>query len=97
MKAKIRATDLLDGKSMEIECSIRKDQSAATELLNIVRRKAVREQIIRELRLTFGEAKLELISYDRVIAKGSMTNNVFGGGGKLKATECIPYPDNKAA
>lgn len=96
MKAKIRATDLLDGKSMEIECSIR-NQSAATELLNIVRRKAVREQIIRELRLTFGEAKLELISYDRVIATGSMTNNVFGGGGKLKATECIPYPDNKAA
>lgn len=91
MKAIIRATDLLDGKSTTIECSIHKDQSPATELLLAVRKKANRERIIRELNLTFGEAKLELISYDRVIAKGSMTNNVFGGGGKLQASECVPY------
>lgn len=97
MRAKVRATDELFKKSVEIECSIRKDQSAATELLNVVRRRNVRERIIRELRLTFGEAKLELISYDRVIAKGVMTNNVFGGGGQMRATECIPYADTKTA
>ena len=97
MKAKIRVTDLLYGKSMEIECSIHKDKSAATELLNVVRKRDVRTRIIRELKLSFGEAKLELISYDRVIAKGTMTNNVFAGGGNLRATECIPYPADKAA
>lgn len=91
MKAIIRATDLLEGKQMTIECSIHKDQSPATELLLVVRKKANRERIIRELNLTFGEAKLELISYGRVIAHGTMTNNVFGGGGNLRATECIPY------
>lgn len=97
MKAKVRATDLLDGKSIELECSIRKDQSAAIELLKIVRRKANRERIIRGINLTFGEAKLELISYGRVIATGEMTNNVFGGDGKLRATECVPYADTKTA
>ena len=91
MKAIIRATDLLYGKSVDVECNIHKDKSAATELLNAMRRRAIRERIIRELRLTFGEAKLELISYGRVIATGEMTNNVFGGGGKLSATECVPY------
>ena len=97
MKAKIIATDLLTKKSIEMECSIHKDKSPATELLNIVRRKANRERILRELQLSFGEAELLLVSYDRVIAKGKMTNNVFAGGGNLSATECVPYRYEKAA
>lgn len=95
MKAKVRATDLLDGKSMELECSIRKDQSASVGLVRVA--KANSKRIIRGINLTFGEAKLELISYGRVIATGEMTNNVFGGDGKLRATECVPYADTKTA
>ncbi len=91
MKATVRVTDLLYNKSMTIECSIRKDKSPAEELLSVVRRKPMRERIIRGLHLYFGDAKLELISYGRVIATGEMTNDVFGGGGKLRAAECVPY------
>lgn len=83
MKAIIRATDKLDGKSVEIESSIYKDKDAATELANAVRRKPIRERIIRELRLSFGEAQLELICYGRVLATGTLTNNVFSGRGNI--------------
>ena len=88
MKATIRVTDLLDGKSMTIECSIHKDAEPAKELVRAV--KANRKRIVSELRLSFGEASIELISYDRVIATGKMVNNVFAGGGKIEAKECIP-------
>ena len=91
MKATIKATDKLFGKSIEVECTIRKDAAPEGELLYNARKKAIREQIIRELRLSFGEAKLELISYGRVIAVGTMTNNVFGGGGNITAKPCTPY------
>ena len=89
MKATIKATDLLDGKSIELECSIRKDVNAARELMRVAR--ANSRQIVRGISLTFGEAKLELISYGRVIATGKMTNNVFAGGGNIEAKECVPY------
>lgn len=84
MKATIKATDLLFGKSIEIETSIHKDKSAADELMNALRRRDVRQNIVRGLQLSFGEARLELICYGRVVAEGKMTNSVFGGGGQIK-------------
>lgn len=89
MKAIIKATDLLFNKSVEIECSIRKDVSASVELVRVT--KANSQRIVHELRLSFGEASLELISYGRTIATGKMTNNVFAG----RNPEIVP--DQKAA
>lgn len=77
-------------KQVEVECSIHKDGNPAQELLRNARCKATRDRIIKGLQLSFGEAKLELISYGRVIATGTITNNVFGGGGDITAKECIP-------
>ena len=87
MKATIKVTDLLFNKSMEIECSIRKDVSASVELVRVA--KANSKRIVKELRLSFGEASLELISYGRTVATGKMTNNVFAGGGHIEAKECV--------
>lgn len=75
MKATLKATDLLFNKSVEIECSIRKDVSAAEELRRVANANCRR--IVRDLRLTFGEATLELISYGRTVATGRLTNNMF--------------------
>ena len=90
MKAKIRATDELFHKTVEIDCSIYKDGNPAQELLKSARSKAIRERIVSELQLSFGEAKLELISYGRVIAEGTLSCNVFSGRGNVTAKECIP-------
>ena len=90
MKATIRAIDEMFHKQVEVECSIHKDGNPAQELLRNARCRATRERIIKGLQLSFGEAKLELISYGRVIATGTITNNVFGGGGDITAKECIP-------
>lgn len=90
MKAIIRATEELFHKQVEVECTIHKDGNAAKELMKNVRYKPTLQRIVKELQLTFGEAKLELISYGRVIAEGTLTNNVFGGGGNITAKECIP-------
>ena len=87
MKAIIKATDLLFNKSMEIECSIRKDVSASVELVRVAN--ANSRRIVHDLRLTFGEASLELISYGRTIATGKLTHNVFAGGGHIEAKECV--------
>ena len=90
MKAKIRAIDELFHKTVEVECSIYKDGNPAQELLKSARSKAIRERIVKELQLSFGEARLELISYGRVIAEGTISRNVFSGGGNVTAKECIP-------
>lgn len=90
MKAKIRATYELFHKTVEIDCSIYKDGNPAQELLKSARSKAIRERIVSELQLSFGEAKLELISYGRVIAEGTLSCNVFSGRGNVTAKECIP-------
>ena len=90
MKAKIRAIDELFHKTVEVECSIHKDGNPAQELLKNARCKATRERIVKELQLSFGEAKLELISYGRVIAEGTLKRNVFSGGGDITAKECVP-------
>ena len=85
MKATLKVTDdLLFNKSIELECSIRKDVDASVELVRVA--KANRVRIIKELRLSFGEASLELVSYGRTVATGKMTNNVFNGGGRIEAT-----------
>ena len=89
MKATLKATDLLFNKSMELECSIRKDVSASVELVRVA--KANSKRIVKELRLSFGEATLELISYGRTVATGRLTNNVFAG----RRPEIVP--DQKAA
>ena len=91
MKATLRVTDDFFKKSMEIECSIRKDAEPERELLTLAHRKSNRDRIIKELRLSFGEARMELISYGRVIATGTISNNVFGGGGNITAKRCVPY------
>lgn len=88
MKAIIRATEELFNKQVEVECTIHKDGNAAQELVKNVRYNLKR--IVKDLQLSFGEAKLELISYGRVIAEGTLTNNVFSGGGNITAKECIP-------
>ncbi len=90
MKAKIRAIDDLFHKQVEVECSIHKDGNPAQELLRSARSKSIRERIVKELQLSFGEARLELISYGRVIAEGTISRNVFSGGGNVTAKECIP-------
>lgn len=89
MKAIIKATDLLFNKSVELECSIRKDVSASVELQRVGL--ANSKRIVHDLRLLFGEAKLELISYGRVIATGKMIHSVFTG----RRPEIVP--DQKAA
>lgn len=90
MKAKIRAIDDLFHKQVEVECSIHKDGNPAQELLRSARSKSIRERIVKELQLSFGEARLELISYGRVIAEGTISRNVFSGSGNVTAKECIP-------
>lgn len=90
MKAKIRAIDEMFHKQVEVECSIHKDGNPAQELLRSARSKSIRERIVKELQLSFGEARLELISYGRVIAEGTISRNVFSGGGNVTAKECIP-------
>lgn len=77
-------------KQVEVECSIHKDGNPAQELLRSARSKSIRERIVKELQLSFGEARLELISYGRVIAEGTISRNVFSGGGNVTAKECIP-------
>lgn len=88
MKAIIRATDLIDNTQVEVEVSIHKDGDPARELNRLVRNRAIREQLITGLKLFCGEAFLELISYDRVIAEGVLRNSVFGGGGNITTKNC---------
>ena len=88
MKAKIKAIDLLFHKQVEVECSIRKDVDAAVELKRVAMQRDIRTRIIRDLQLSIGEASLELISYDRVIAEGTMRNNAFTGRGEITAKTC---------
>lgn len=88
MKAKIKAIDLFFHKSVEVECSIRKDVDAAVELRRVASSRAILQQIIKGLQLSFGEASLELVCYDRVIAEGTIRNNVFSGRGEVTARPC---------
>lgn len=88
MKAKVRAIDLLFHKQVEVECSIRKDVDAAVELKRVAMQRDIRTRIIRGLQLSIGEASLELISYDRVIAEGTMRNNAFTGRCEITAKPC---------
>lgn len=80
MKAKIRAIDLIEKTQVEVEVSIHKDGDPARELNRLVYNSTIRQKIIKGLKLFCGEAFVELISYDRVIAEGIMRNSVFGGG-----------------
>ena len=88
MKAKIKAIDLLFHKQVEVECSIRKDVDAAVELKRVAMQRDIRTKIIKGLQLSIGEASLELISYDRVIAEGTISNNVFSGRCEITAKPC---------
>ena len=88
MKAKIKAIDLMFNKQVEVECSIRKDVDTAVELKRVAMQHDIRTMIVRGLQLSIGEAKLELISYGRVIAEGTISNNVFSGRGEITAKPC---------
>jgi hypothetical protein len=88
MKAKIKAIDLMFNKQVEVECSIRKDVDAAVELKRVTMQRDIRTRIVRGLQLSIGEASLELISYDRVIAEGTMRNNAFTGRAEITAKPC---------
>ena len=80
MKATIKATDCLTGKSMEIGAIVAAGYDYATQLNAIVRKKSNRVRIIKALNLTFGEARLEMVCDGERVAEGTMTNNVFAGG-----------------
>ena len=84
MKAIIKATDLLYQKSVSLEVAIAPYGDMATELNKAVRKKGNREYIIRELHLSFGEARLELLCDDKLVAEGKMVNNVFSGRGTIE-------------
>lgn len=88
MRAKIKATDGLYHKTVEVECSIRKDVDAGVELKRVAAQVDIHDKIIKSLQLSIGEARLELISYDRVIAEGTITNNVLTGRGEITAKPC---------
>ncbi len=88
MRAKIKAIDLMFNKQVEVECSIRKDVDTAVELKRVAMQRDIRTRIVRGLQLSIGEASLELISYDRVIAEGTMSNNAFTGRSEITAKPC---------
>lgn len=88
MKAIIKATDLMFNRSVDVVCSIRKDVDAAEELRRVTITRNIRQQIVRGLKLSFGEASLELISYGRVIAEGTIRHDVFSGRGVVTAKCC---------
>lgn len=88
MRAKIKAIDLMFNKQVEVECSIRKDVDAAVELKRVTMQRDIRTRIVRGLQLSIGEASLELISYDRVIAEGTMRSNAFTGRVEITAKPC---------
>lgn len=87
MKAIIRVTDMLDGKSVTLEVAIA-NGDMATELNKAVRKQGNREYIIRELRLSFGEARLELLCDGKLVAEGKMVNNAFSGRGTIETRNC---------
>lgn len=49
---------------------------------------SIRTRIISCLQLSIGDVSLELISYDRVIAEGTMRNNAFTGRSEITAKPC---------
>ena len=76
MKATIKATDLLECKSIEFVCNVQQGADYA--------QKKGRSQIIDGLKLYFGEARLELVCEGRVVAEGKMTYNAFSGRGNVE-------------
>lgn len=88
VRAIIKATDCLTGKSMEIGASLTAGYDYATQLNAIVRKKSNRVRIIKALNLTFGEARLEMTCDGEKVAEGTMTNSVFAGGGSITTRNC---------
>lgn len=84
MKATIKVTDKLEKKSIELSVNFYPTADAATQLNNAVRKKANRERIIKDLKLYFGEAALELTCEGKVYATGIMSFNAFSGRGNVE-------------
>ena len=84
MKATIKATDLLECKSIEFVCNVQQGADYAQVLNTIACQKKGRSQIIDGLKLYFGEARLELVCEGRVVAEGKMTYNAFSGRGNVE-------------
>ena len=76
--------DLLEGKSVEFGCNVQQGQNYAQVLNNMARLKKGREQIIKGLKLYFGEARLELVCEGKVLAYGTISYNAFSGHGDVE-------------
>ena len=89
MEATLKATDLLEGKSIEFGCNVQQGADYAQVLNTIARQKKGREQIIKGLKLYFGEARLELIYECEVLAEGKMSYNAFSGRGDVETKNMV--------
>ena len=89
----LKVTDKLHKRSVEISCNLRIDSIGFEKKFNdFVRSKKIRTQIIDELKLYFGDAKIELInSNNEVVAIGTFEFNAFSGHGNVETRRCIPY------
>lgn len=88
MKAIIKATDCLTGKSMEMGVHVIDRYDYAQQLYDIVRKKSNRQRIIKELKLYVGDARLELIRDCEILAEGTMTYNAFLSRGNITTKNC---------
>lgn len=84
----LRVTDTHTKKSIEIPCNVANGSGLEEALNKFVRSKKVRSQIIDDLELYFGSAKLEYIVDGKVIADGKFEYDTFSGRGNITTKRC---------